>query len=121
MRDETRKLIMRLAYKLFEHAWENCIYEDEELNIAVSLIEGALIIEDYRVHHVHVIFFRDDETALITANELIERYENDRNMSIDEFIESFAERLVTFYLEPRVFKVYRHKHSQTVSERGRST
>lgn len=109
MSDETRRLIIKLAYRLFQRAWENYIYEDEDPNIAVSFIDGSIIITDYRINNVYVIFFKDDGKALEFSDELIEKYENDDNMNIEEFIESHSIRILAFYLEPYVFKVYRSR------------
>lgn len=108
MSDEVRTLLIKLVYRLYEQ-WENYIYEDEELNLAVKLIEGVLMVEDHRTNQVYAIFFDDDGDAIEKANELADRYENDKNMDIEAFIETFAEKILTFYIEPHVFKVYRLK------------
>lgn len=109
MNDDFKQRVMRLAYRYFELAYENQEYVYEDGYIHVATVDNVLVIEDNRFFHVHVVFCNNSGEALKLANIFVELYKLQSDVRIDYFVYSFADRIITFFHHPRLFRVYQSR------------
>ncbi|MEM4958839.1 MAG: hypothetical protein QXX12_03075 [Nanopusillaceae archaeon] len=109
MNDDFKRKVMVLAHKYFEYVYEKQEYVYEDGNVYVATVDNVLVIEDNRFFHVHVVFCRNSDEARRIAEAFINMYKLQHDMRIDHFVYAFADRIITFFHHPRLFRVYQSR------------